>query len=342
MWRLITASWIFMLAALPATTNYKLNSYGLGSGGQGNATTTTYALEGISGETSGQTMSTANAKDKPGYIETQQANVPKIANFDNNGGTYYNKLHFVIDTQGNPTDAKYALQISTDNFGSDIRYVKSDLTVGSTLTTADYQTYTTWGGAGGAVIIGLAYNTTYYLRAKATQGEFTESAYGPTATATTANETLSFSISPNSISFGNLPPGSVTDAPSSITVSLDTNAASGSNVFVYGVNGGLKSTAVTYTITSATADLAVAAEGFGAQSTGTSQSSGGPLTAQSPYNGSAQNVGIINSTIRPIYATTGPIGTGSGTVLLKAKPAATTPAATDYQEILTMVAAAVF
>ncbi len=95
----------FLLAVLPATSNYKLNSYGFGSGGTVSSHTSTYSLEGTTSELNGQTGSTANTKTKPGFVETQQANVPKLVSLDNNGGQYYNKLHFVIDNQNNPTDA---------------------------------------------------------------------------------------------------------------------------------------------------------------------------------------------------------------------------------------------
>src|SRR5206468_2283354 len=126
----------FVFGALPSTTNYQLNSYGFGSGGTANSSTSNYALEGISGELSGQTGTTSTYNLKPGYTETQQASVPKIAAFDNGSGRYYNSLHFVIDQQSNPSDAKYALQISTSsNFSSNVNYVKSDLTIGPSLST---------------------------------------------------------------------------------------------------------------------------------------------------------------------------------------------------------------
>lgn len=67
-----------LFAALPATSTYQLNSYGFGSGGTSNSTTSTYAIEGISGELSGPTGSTATYKVKPGFIETQQANFNRL------------------------------------------------------------------------------------------------------------------------------------------------------------------------------------------------------------------------------------------------------------------------
>jgi hypothetical protein len=332
---------LFLFATLPATTTYQLNSFGFGSGGTANSTTTTYALEGNSGELSGQTTSTATYSLKPGFIETQQAHVPKVSSFDNGSGVFYNKLHFVIDQQNNPSDALYAVSISTDNFVSNINYVKSDFTVGSSLLVTDYQTYTTWGGATGGNIIGLLPGKTYYLRIKATQGKFTESAYGPIASATTVSPQLSFSISTNTITMGSLLAATVVDAPQTIDVTFATNAASGGDVYINGLFAGLQSVRTGTTITSATGDLSVLSHGFGSRVTTTAATSG-TFSSVSPYNGVSNNVGITDTTIRKIMTATGPIVGGTGSVLLKAKSASTDPAANDYTETVTMLASASF
>jgi hypothetical protein len=336
---------LLFFAALPATTNYQLNSYGFGSGGTANSSTSTYALEGISGEVSGQTSVTATYNIKPGFNETQQANVPKISTFDNGSGTYYNKLHFVIDSQSNPTDASYALQIKAGDATCDfttgtINYVKSDLTVGGSLTLTDYQTYTAWGGASGSNIIGLTPNTTYCLRAKATQGKFTESAYGPSLSAATVNPSLSFSMTPSTINMGNLTAATVIDAPSTIDITFATNAANGGDVYINGKNTGLLSALRGVTIPSATGDLSSLSHGFGAKVTAAAQTSGGPFNSVSPYNGASNNVGITDTNIRKIFSTTASVVGGSGSVLLKAKSAADDPASTDYTETITMIASA--
>src|SRR5437868_14541382 len=84
-----------LFAALPSTSNYELNSYGFGSGGTANSGTANYSLEGITGEISSQPESTSNFTAQPGFIQTQQANVPKITL--SNPSSYYDKLKFVID-----------------------------------------------------------------------------------------------------------------------------------------------------------------------------------------------------------------------------------------------------
>jgi hypothetical protein len=338
-----------VLAALPSTTNYQLNSYGFGSGGTANSGTSNYSLEGITGEVSGQTANTSNYQTKPGFNETQQANVPKVTL--TNPSNYYDKLKFVIDQQNNPTDAKYALQISTSsNFSTGVNYVKNDNTIGPTLTLADYQTYATWGGASGANIIGLSSNTTYYLRAKATQGQFTESGYGPSTSAATVGQQISFCTystsgscgGSNSVAFGGLTAGNITNSGTNIGVDFATNANSGGNVYIYSAFGGLNSAHASFTLTSATADLAVASSGYGAQIASVSQSSGGPLSKVSPYDLSANNIGILSTNVNTILTSSTPLVGDTAAIQLQAKPSNTTPAGGDYADTLTLIAAAAF
>lgn len=340
-----------LFAALPATSTYKLNSYGFGSGGTAGSSTSTYSLEGITGEIVGASSSTSTYTVKPGFIETQQGNVPKVT-LDNNSGVYYNKLHFVIDTQSNPTDATYALQISTDiNFVSNVNYIKSDLTVGSTLALTDYQTYSQWGGASGSNVIGLTPGTTYYVRSKVTTGKYTETGYGPAGSQATASPSITFSLSasdssnPPTVALGTLatsnPP---TVAPVTINLSLDTNAVSGGNVYISGKNAGLKSPTVAGAlINSATADLSSAASGFGVQKNSITQGSVGTLSViNPPYGSTANNVGLVDTTIRSIFTSSGPLTGASATVKVIAKATLQTPAASNYSETFTLIAAGTF
>jgi hypothetical protein len=336
-------------AALPSTSNYKLNSFGFGSGGTAGSSTSNYSLEGISGEVSGQTANTTTYQDKPGFIETQQANVPTVTL--TNPSNYYDKLKFVIGQQSNPTDATYALQVKVNDVTCDfttgtIRYVKSDNTLGSTLTTADYQTYTTWGGASGTNIIGLSSNTTYCIRAKATQGKFSESAYGTSSSAATVGQQLSFCTystsgicgGSHSVSFGNLTGGNITNSTSNIGIDFSTNADSGGSVYVYSSNGALSSVhAPGSPITSASGDISLASQGYGAQIASVTN-----LTKVSPYNGAGNTVGILSTSVSTILDSSVPVTSGSAIIQLQAKPSVTTPASNDYADTLTLIAAAAF
>ncbi len=182
------------------------------------------------------------------------------------------------------------------------------------------------------------------------QGNFTETEFGPSASAATVNPSISFDIDvaatdidtnpPFITDFGSLLPATVITANNKIWVDLDTNAYNGANVFISSANAGLHSNSKSTTIASATANLAVAATGYGAQGSSATQSSGGPLSISSPYNVSSQNVGILDATLRTIFSSSAAITAGRGSLSLLAKAASTTAASNDYQDTLTLVAAA--
>jgi hypothetical protein len=231
-------------------------------------------------------------------------------------------------------------------------YVKSDFTVGTSLTITDYQTYASWGSGTGVNIVGLQPNTTYKTKVRAMHGKFTESGYSAIATAATVNPSLTFDLdvsasdtetaSPYTLAFNDLVPGTVVNSPQKIWVDFDTNGDFGGSIYTYGQNGGLHSTAVAYTISALTGNLAALTQGFGAQSTSATQGSGGPFVVSSPYDGTSDSVGITDTNIRRIYSAAAPITAGRSSLQLKAKITATTPSSSDYTETLTVVAAASF
>jgi hypothetical protein len=338
---------VSLLFAFPASTNYQLKDFGYGGGGVANSTSTNYAIEGIAGEQNATTLDGATYDLGPGLQYTNQANVPPAPTFTN-PANYYNKLHLILATGGNPTDTVFAITISTDSFASDNRYVQSDNTVGATLGLEDYQTYAAWGGASGFNIIGLVANTTYKVKVKAWQGKFTETGYGPDSTAATVGARLTFDIDvsatdtdtspPYATNFGDLFAGTVTSSPEKIWVDFDTNGESGGRVYVYANNVGLQSSRASYTISAVTGNLTALSEGFGAQE---STSTNG-LAAATLYDLTANNVGVIDTTIREIFTASAPTTAGRGSFLLKAKSSAVTPAASDYTETLTVIASASF
>lgn len=371
---------IALFAALPQTSTYKLQSYGFGSGGTANNTgTTTYSLNGISGELSGQPTKTGTASSNSGsgYIVDQQASVPQLASADDGGGQYYNKLHFVIDnTQGNstntyPTDTTFLISVSLSNvlanpavstseFATPL-YLHPDGTLSSTYSTADYQTYAAFGSTSGSTIIGLTQNTNYYIHLKATSGKtgpqlaYAESGYGPITPQATAPATISFSLSivgpaapPNTVVIPTLDSNTLPKTSSqTINTTLTTNGASGGDVYIKGLNGGLKSGSTGYKIAAASINLGTASEGFGAQNNSVSQTSGSTYNVVAPYNVSGClaatcPVGIIDATNRSLYTASGPVTGGAGVLALLAKAASTDIAANDYQEVLTFTAAANF
>lgn len=343
---LISVTLIGFFATVPTSTNYTLKAFDFGNGG-GNTSSTSFGLNGITNGQSGNTVTSTAYLAQPGLAGTVNANVPPAPTFTNPSNNY-DRLKIVLATGNNPTSTKYVIAISSDNFVT-TNYVKSDNTIGPSFSIANYQTYVLWGGASGTTILGLQPNTAYKVKVKALNGNFSETAYGPTATASTVNPSITFAVStsltgmpPFSASFTSLPPGSVFDANADPILSLTTNAVFGGKIYINDANNGLKSNAASYTITSATADLSLAAKGYGAQVVSTGQSSGGPINSVSPYDGSANNIGVLSTVMQPIASTASPITGGNVTVRLKAKTDITVPSANDYIDTLTFTAAMVF
>lgn len=246
-----------------------------------------------------------------------------------------------------PSDTEFAIAISPDAFTTTY-YVRSDGTLTTTFTEAAWQTYTAWGGDTGSSIIGLSPNTTYTAKVKARQGIFTQSPWGPTDSATTNSLSVQFDLDVNStdtetsppyeLSLNELSAGSVVTSADSVWVDITTNAQNGATVYLQGAAGGLQSVAAGHTITSASDDLATQSEGVGIQAVSASQGSGGPLTALAPYNGTGSNVGVIPQQLESLFTSSAAITNGRGSFAIKAKASGLTPAATDYSEILTIVA----
>jgi len=337
---------VFLIFVFPASTTYQLKDYGFGGGGVGNGSSGSYSVNAIGGEQSLGSLGGTAYDLGSGLTFTQQANVPPAPTFTN-PSNYYNKLKIVLDTGDNPSDTKFAIAISTDNFSSDTRYVQNDSTIGGVLGGEDYQTYASWGGAAGTLIIGLVPSTSYAVKVKAIQGKFTETGYGPTATASTVSPRLTFDIdvsaldeenSATATSFGNLFAGTVTDSDKKVWVDFDTNGESGGRVYVYSNNAGLLSTRAAYTIGTVTGNLTALTEGFGAQSLTATNG----LSETVLYDQTGNNVGTVDTSIREIFTASAPTTGGRGSFLFKAKSSAVTPAANDYTESITVVAAASF
>lgn len=340
------------ILAGPQSATYELKQYEFGGSGTDNAESSNYSLEGTLGEPDTGNAVSSTYQLNFGLNNALQANVPPAPTFTN-PSSYYNKLKIVLNNGGNPSDTKFAIAISTDAFASNINYVQSDHTVGATLGAEDWQTYTNWNSATGFNIIGLSVSTTYTVKVAAVQGRYTQTGYGPTAQASTTNQSLSFDIdisatdaetSPSySVSLGTLTASTVVTATDKIWVDLDTNADYGATVFIYNSNAGLLSSSASYTIQSSSTDLSGATEGYGTVKSSSTASSGGPINVVSPYNGTSDNVGVIDTTRRILFNTSNSsVTAGRASFLLKAKSSPTTPHAADYNDTLTLVATASF
>ena len=335
-----------LFATSPSSSNYTLKAFDFGNGG-GQTSSANYKLNGITNGQAGNAITSTTYIAQPGVASTINANVPVAPTF-NNPNNYYDRLHLVIATPNNPTTTKYAIAISSDNFTTTY-YVKSDNTIGSGISLANFQTFALWGGASGFNIVGLSPNTTYKVKVAALNGNFSQTNFGPVATASTQNPSISFAVTtsltatpPFTAVFSSLAPGTIYTANADSQLALTTNAVFGGMVYINDLNAGLKSVAANYTLASGSANLAASQKGYGAQVISTSQAGGGPASSVAPYNGSSDNVGGLTTALQPVLSTTGPIVTGQASIRLKAKTDISVPSASDYTDTLTYTAAMSF
>jgi hypothetical protein len=223
-----------VVLAGPASSNYELRQYSFGSGSTTPDTTNgTQRLFGNSGEIEGDPQS-ANYTLNGGAGGQSTTITPQTPTLTN-PSQYYDRLKMVLDPGSDPSDTQYAIAISPDAFASTTQYVSASLTVIDTLTSSDWQTYAEWGGSGGGMITGLEVNTTYTIKVKSIQGDFSESLFSPTAEADTTEPSLTFSVS-GPVDMGNLSQANDYTATANGTVTTSTNAFNGYNIYAYITN----------------------------------------------------------------------------------------------------------
>ena len=276
------------------------------------------------------------------------------------GNGCYNKARFEINIQGNPSDTLYAIMISKDNFVSDIKYINATTFTPESINTHniyDFMTKSTWESET-FNIKGLEAGTTYYIKAFALKGNFTQTDSGPSKSTTTATGAVFFDIdiagqgqttaesaAPYSLSFTGiyeLIGGSAAITHGNrIWMDAETNSEGGFAIIMNGQYGGLYSPTTTQTLPSATANLNSVSSGFGLQneyiSYDTSSPSLGEITATTNYNGTINSVGVISTTPNKVYDGNGPIVNGRMALKVIAKPGTAFSPATDYQEKITLI-----
>ena len=331
---LLTSGLVF-IASFSSSSNYQLNSYGISAAGTNTSSSSTYYLRGSLGDQANGQTASPNDSSGNGPINTSAINTPPAPSLSNNNNTYYNKLLLIINASVDPSDATYSVEVSTNDFSS-YSYLQASGVLGSSPV---YQSYSAWGGSSGILIVGLANSTTYQARVDAQAGQFSDTNYSAYASTSTVAPTITFGVSPNNLSLGNLLPSQVTTS-SNIALDLSTNGNSGGAIYVYGLYGGLYSNSANHLILASSGNLSSLNEGFGIQASNTSATSGGPLVIDSPYNGTGDNVGSESTTPTQFIYTTKPIISGSATANALAINSKNTPSANDYSETLTFIGAA--
>lgn len=386
---------IFALTLYPSTvlantlesTDYMINGATINSGAEvTDSGGSGYLLHSSIGDFSGDPrLNSASYSLKNGVPNTFTANVPLITCFETvTDGTSdcidapaylvadgmvticgydgcYDKARIEIDPQNNPSDTLYGIQISTDNFVSDIRVIdwttRAPISFGSR-TIDDYKTENEWEDYDDSYstswtnsynVQGLDPDQIYYVRVTALHGDFTESEASPILNSTTSLPSLSLDLdidttagvatensSPYTVALS-LTAGNVITSNNLVWIDINSNASQGITLAQRGVYGGLFSPG--YTIDSATANLTAASEGFGLQSyTATEQfvSPAGELSSlsvETDYSGTSQFVGEISTSLLDVYTSGGPIYGGRASMYVKAKSSITTDLGSYTEQI---------
>jgi hypothetical protein len=272
----------------------------------------------------------------------------------------YDRARFEIDPQENPDDTLYGIQISTDNFEEDIKYLDgTTFLLKDERAIEDYKTKTDW-ETPTFNILGLQSETEYQLRITALFGDLSESVPGQSAQATTALPTMSFRIGLGYEDGENInynPPYEILfDEAFQITrganvISSDrliwsltnTNANSGITIVQRGEHGGLYNSeagAEGYTIDSLSGDLTIENEGIGLKNYQVSSlynDTDGALSSLTPeaiYDSVEEDtVGIIDTVFKKVYESTGPIHTGEAGLKIKTKASLSTPEGNYFEDI---------
>ncbi len=274
----------------PESTNYKLIEPSVGEPINGVGEGSNYKILVDSSGTDDQITTSSNYKSDAGTANFVEAAVPTVECFetDTNTGTCsigtngmqevcslpgcYDRAKFRIGDENNPPDVRYAVQMSTDptfttnNFYIDgaTRLPTNSITIADFLYKCEWEGEVLAGYCGSPNttyqrynVFGLSGSTTYYIRFSALQtvnsdADFTQSEFGPSATASTTipSLVLDLDIAPNtstptappySLDFGTAPAGVVTTASDYIVVRVTTNAVTGIVTSARGLNGALES-----------------------------------------------------------------------------------------------------
>ncbi len=270
-------------------------------------------------------------------------------------GGCYDKARFELNSENNPSDTLYSVQITTDSGWNSWDFIDGSTFLienSSNHDINDYLTESSWEGTVSSFnVYGLSYGTTYYLRATALHGDFTESNPGPDSSATTAQPQITFDIdiagtggsssetsAPYTINLGTLKYGNITTASDLIWMDIGTNLNGGAKIYVRDSYSGLYSSSQSYTLSSSDTDL-TSNTGYGLQEYSSTESYLGPLTVESSFGNGGNIVGGIANLIysEPVYNTnSNPLYEGRCSLYIKARPAEDTPKSDDYTDNIIM------
>ncbi|TAK89699.1 hypothetical protein EPO04_01170 [Patescibacteria group bacterium] len=163
----------------------------------------------------------------------------------------------------------------------------------------------------------------------------------------TVPSVFSFALSANTDALGTLSSSSVTTSPTPRTATVNTNAKNGWMVWAKDANTGLTSASASSTIASTTpgtnSTLSSGTSGYNTGITTSQVGGSGSISVAAPFVGSsAGQGGGLDTTLRALVSSTGTADTAVLTIKNNASINATTPAASDYTDTITIIGAGLF
>lgn len=380
------------------STTYRLVAPSTGETANGIQNSGNYSALTDSSPVDDFTTTSTTYQARGGTATGIEANVPSVSCFEtvSSSGTCslgvngmqevcsspgcYDRAKFKINTNSNPADTRYAVQISTSStFTSNVWYLDPvSRSIKSTLNLSDFVYQCDWEGTALASycgstnttfqrynIFGLVPGTTYYLRIAALHGNtlsgsYTQSAWSTAASSTTANTSINLDVdiatstagsssAPYIINIGTMSPNVVTTSTNYIIFRLTSNAVSGIVMNIKGTNGGLQNGA--NLIANVNADLA-SNVGYGLKNDSSTNSASFSLiigtinvsTTPSDFSSGAptDRVGSPTTSFVTLFTSGGaPLHAGVSGYRVKAKPDLT-KAPGNYSETLTYIPVGTF
>ena len=167
------------------------------------------------------------------------------------------------------------------------------------------------------------------------------------AVSASVSSTFSFALSGTTDALGTLSTGSVTTSPTPRTATINTNAKNGWQVWAKDANTGLTSTTASATIASTTpgsnSTQVAGTAGYNTGFTSSQVGGTGTITIAAPFVGTSTGQGGgLDTTLRSVATSNGTADTAVLTIKNNVAIGATTAAATDYADTITIIGAGLF
>ena len=163
----------------------------------------------------------------------------------------------------------------------------------------------------------------------------------------TVPQLFSFALSGYTDNIGTLDPGAVSSSPTPRTATVNTNAKNGWYVWAKSANAGLTSATASKTITSTTpgsnSTLSAGTEGYNTGVTSSQGAGSGTISVAAAFNGTdSYQGGGLDANLRTLASSNGTAQNAVLTIENNVSISSITPAAADYTDTITVVAAGLF